>query len=279
MSRLRSVGQFASVTLIVGLSFCATGQLHAQASPAGAPAIAGDAAAAQANYDTASNDYAAASSNLIAARAAALKQAATSPEFLAAQQDVETTYQAYTALKRQTVQQVDQSNPEYQALTRQAAAAQATIDAARNTGTATPEEFSALYNKKAAYTSQMKAIEDQARDAAGVADAEKQWRQASAALERLSAQQKAAVENAPSVVQAKQQLQAARANLDKANTQLATAQGQLDELRNQEARQDYQNRVNADLIQRFGGDDDDNYYRNGYGYRGGAVIRGGGRRR
>lgn len=267
MSRLRSFVRYASGTLIVGLSFCVTVPLYADA-----PAIAGDAAAAQANYDAASNDYATATSNLVAARAAAMKQAAASPQSQAAQQQVQTTYQAYTTLKTQAVRQVDQSNPQYQALARQAAAAQAAIDAARSTGTATPEEFSTLYNNKAVYTAQMKAIEDQARDAAGVVDAEKQWRQASATLETLSAQQKAAVEKAPSVVQARQQVEVARANLDKANTELARAQGQLDELRNQEARQDYQNQVNADLIQRFGGSNDNNYYRSGYGNT--AYIRG-----
>ena len=134
----------------------------------------------------------------------------------------------------------------------------------RSAGTASTEEFSALYNQKAVYTSQMKAIEDRARDAAGVVAAEQQWRQASAALETLSAQQKAAVEADPSVVQAKRQVEVARDNLDKANAQWARAQAQFDEQRYQESRQDYQNQVNADLIQRFGGDDDNHYSNTGY---------------
>lgn len=274
MSPLRSFGQSAPMAVMVALASCVAFPQHAIAqTAAGAPAggsisVAAGAAAAEADYETAQRDYAAASADLVAARAAALKLAAASPQTLAAQKEVEAAYQEYTRLKHQTVRSLEQSQPQYQALLNQANAAQAAIDAARDSGTASPEQFAALYNNKAKYTSQMKAIEEQAQDAAGLRDAEQRWRQASRNLESLQTQQKAAAETSPAVVQAKAQVDSARDRLDESNAQWARSQAELDEKRYQEAREDYQRQVEADLL----------HHGYGYGYRRPYYYYGGWRR-
>lgn len=276
MISLRSFGQSAPMSAIVALAVCMVspqhliGQTAAGAPAGGSVSVAGGAAAAEADYETAQRDYAAASADLVTARAAALKQAAASPQTLAAQKEVEAAYQEYTRLKRQTVGSLEKSQPQYQALLNQANAAQAAIDAARDSGTASPEQFAALYSNKAKYTSQMKAIEEQAQDAAGLRDAEQRWRQASRNLESLQTQQKAAVETSPAVVRAKAQVDSARDRLDKSNAQWARSQAELDEKRYQEAREDYQRQVEADLLHHG--------YGYGYGYRRPYYYYGGWRR-
>ena len=168
----------------------------------------------QARYDDANSD-------LVEARQAAVAEYQASPAYVAAVKAVTDTYRAYTSKKREVIRQIEQRDPRYAELQKQAAAVEAEIAAARANPMTSIPQFQDLYNKKSVFTREMRALEADALDKANSADLQHQWELASQNLAELRAKQDAAVEQSPGVKAALAEVTKERDELDDLGAKLA----------------------------------------------------------
>ena len=169
---------------------------------------------AQARFDDANTD-------VLQARQAAVADYQSSPAYVAAAKAVSDTYRAYTSKKREIIRQIEQRDPRYAELQKQASAVEAELQTARANPATTIPQFQDLYNKKSTFTREMRALEVDALDKANSAELQHQWEVASQNLTDLRAKQDAAVDQSAGVKAALAEVSKARDELDDLGARLA----------------------------------------------------------
>jgi hypothetical protein len=233
------------------------------------PERAKDYAQDQAKYQLAKQTYDQAQAQVVLERQAAGEDFRSSPEYRASAKAVEDTFRAYNDRRKQVVAGVRDKDPRYAELARQAAAVETELNAARASGANTSiQRFNDLYNKKAVFTRQMKAMEDDALTQAGAADLKSQWDEASKRMAELQSKQREAVEHSQRVQGALAAADDSRAKFDEAGVALAgSSSAYADASALQEQADEYMRRY-PPYNYNYGWYGDWGYGYSGYGYGG-----------
>jgi hypothetical protein len=228
-----------------------------------------DYAQDQAKYQLAKQTYDQAQAQVVLERQAAGEDFRSSPDYRASVKAVEDTYRAYNDRRKQVIAGVREKDPRYVELARQAAAVETELNTARAAGANTSiQQFNELYNKKAVFTRQMKAMEDDALTQAGSADMKSQWDEASKRLAELQSKQREAVEHSQRVQGALAAVDDARAKFDEAGVALAgSSSAYADASSLQEQADEYMRRY-PPYNYNYGWYGDGGYGYGGYGYGG-----------
>lgn len=213
----------------------------------------------EANYRLARKDEDQAKADVIKARQDALAQAKASPEYQAAVGSVERANDQYQATKKQVQADLTKSNEAYQKLLKDRDAADKRLADARKAGNTDFQTFQNLYAEKEKITNAMRTIEDAAMEKAGGADSRRAWSQACKSLDAMNQAQKAQVESAPQVAEAKQRVASAQKATDDAGVKLAGSQAAYDEASFQQGKSDDYYHHHRETL---------DYYDNDWGYGG-----------
>jgi chromosome segregation ATPase len=172
-------------------------------------------------YNAAKDRYDQAVAEIVNQRRAAGEDFRSSSEYKAAEKAVDDTFRAYNDRKKQVTGDIRKTDPRYAELKKQADAVDAEIAAARQTPGVTIQQFNDLYNRKAVFTREIRALEDDAIDKNGSTQLKQQWDAASQQFAELQSKQRQVVENADRVKVALVRASEAKAALDEAGAALA----------------------------------------------------------
>jgi chromosome segregation ATPase len=202
--------------------------------PQRAQEYAGD----QARYQAAKQRYDDATAQIVAAREAAGEQYRNSPEYVAAEKAVDDTYRAYSERKRQVTSGAREKDPRYVELAKQVAAVDAKLAEARKNPATPYDQFTDLYNEKATFTKQLKALDDDAISESGANDVKRVWDAATAQLQQMQSNQRQAVEQSPQVQNALAAAAQAKAQMDEVGVALAGSQAAYNHAADLQTQQD-----------------------------------------
>jgi hypothetical protein len=161
-----------------------------------------------------------ADADVVRAREAAMKNQQSSPEYLAAVQAVDQTYQAFREKKNGILDDLEKKNPIYTQMKSQATAIDSQIETARQNPATTQDQFEELYKNRETFLRQWQQLEGDAMDRAGATPLKQQWLDASKKLADLQDKQRVDVENTD-------KLKAAIANADEARTGVQQARAAI----------------------------------------------------
>jgi hypothetical protein len=210
-------------------------------------------------YRAARQQYDLAVAQVVRERQGAGEDFRASPDYRAAAQAVDDAYRAYTDRKKQVIADTRDKDPRYAELARQAAAVESELTAARADPKTSVERFSELHERKAVFTRQMKAMDDDAMNQAGAADLKQRWNEASKRLADLQSRQRQAVEQSDRVHTALAAVDTAQKAMDEAGIALAGSQAAYaDALSLQDQKDEY--------LRRYPSPYSDSWYWGGWGY-------------
>ena len=214
----------------------------------------------QAKWQATKDQYDQAMANVVAQRRAAGEDYRDSDEYRAAIKAVDEACHTYNDKLKQIVDEIRQRDPRYAELKKQADAVDAEIAAARGNPGVTIQQFNDLYNRKAVFTREIKALQDDAMNKAAAGLLKQQWDDASKHLSDLQAKQRQVVENSDRVKEALAKVTEAKAAMDEAGIALAGSQSAYAEASSQQAAAD-------EYLRRYPPSNYDPYW-GGWGYYG-----------
>lgn len=162
-----------------------------------------------------------ANADVMQGRQAAVADYQSSPDYVNAAKAVGESYRAFTSKKREVTRNIEEKDPRYAELSKQAADIDTELANARANPATTIVQFQELYNKKSVFTREMHALENDALEKANSTDLRKKWEEASRHLTELRAKQDAAVEQSAGVKLALAEVTKARDELDDLGAKLA----------------------------------------------------------
>jgi flagellin-like hook-associated protein FlgL len=131
---------------------------------------------------------------VVRAREAAMKEAQSSPDYVAAVKAVDSAYQAFIQKKNALVDDLEKKNQIYCQMKAQTSTINSQIESARQNPATTPDQFEELYKNRETFVRQWQQLETDAMDRAGVGPLRQQWLDASKKLADLQAKQRVDVE-------------------------------------------------------------------------------------
>lgn len=177
-----------------------------------------------ASWRAARQHYEQAVADVVRQRQIAGDEYRASGEYKAALKAVDDSSRAYNERQKQVVEDIRQRDPRYAELKRQADTVAAQISAARGDAGMSVQQFNDLYNRKAVFTREIKALEDDAMNKANASSLRQQWDEASRRLDEMQSKQRQAIESSDRVKAAMTRVNDARAALDTASAALAGSQ-------------------------------------------------------
>lgn len=174
-----------------------------------------------ASFRAAKSHHEQAIAEVVRERQAAGEDYRQSEQYKSALKAVDETFRAYNDRKKQVVEDIRQRDTRYSELKKQADAVAADLVIARANAGISVQQYNELYNRKAVFTREIRALEDDAIAKAGAAQLKEPWDQASQRLAELQANQRQAVESADRVKQATARVVEARTAMDQAGATLA----------------------------------------------------------
>lgn len=175
-----------------------------------------------------------ANTDLVQARHAAVADYQSSNEFVAAAKAVGDSYRAYQSKKRQVIRQIEQKDPRYNELRKQATAVDAELVRARSIPTTSIPQFESLYNKKSVFTREMRALENDALVKSGSIELQKRWQTASQHLADMRTRQDAVIEKSSGVKLAMVEVTKAKNKMDDIGAKLAGTKAAYAEAQSQQ---------------------------------------------
>jgi chromosome segregation ATPase len=212
-----------------------------------------------AKWQAAKEQYDQAMADVVQQRRAAGEDYRNSDEYRAAAKEVDEACRMYNDKLKQVVDDIRKSDPRYAELKKQADAVDAEIAAARGNSSVTIQQFNDLYNRKAVFTREIKALQDDAMNKAAAGVLKQHWDDSSKQLSDLQNKQRAAVENSDRVKQALGRVNDAKTAMDEAGVALAGSKSAYAEASSQQATAD-------EYLRRYPPSNYDPYWWGGWGY-------------
>ena len=153
---------------------------------------------------------------VVRARETAMREAQTSPDYVAAIKAVDTAFIAFTEKKNALVTELEKTNPVYPQMRSQAAAINAKIESARQNPDTQPKDFEDLYKDRDTFQKQWQQMESDAMDREKITPLRQQWIDASKKLSDLQEKQRSAVDGVEKVKLALADAEEARSKVEEA---------------------------------------------------------------
>jgi hypothetical protein len=170
------------------------------------------------------------------ARESAMKDAQSTPEYLAAVKAVDQAYQAYMEKKNGVIANLEKTNSIYSGMKSHIAQIDGQIESARQNPATTPEQFDQLYTDRETFKHQCQQAERDAIDAEHLAPLRQAWIDASKKLSDLQEKQRIDVENNDRLKAALAAAAAAKKAVDQAHAAINRAAAPADPTRIEQSR-------------------------------------------
>jgi chromosome segregation ATPase len=158
---------------------------------------------------------------VVRARESAMREAQTTPDYMAAVKAVDMAFLAFTEKKNALVTELEKTNPVYSQMRSQAAAINAKIEAARQNPDTQPKDFEDLYKDRDTFQKQWQQMESDAMDREKITPLRQQWIDASKKLADMQEKQRAAVDSVEKVKLALADAEEARSKVEAARVAAA----------------------------------------------------------